>query len=380
MTELMAKKPPMGWNSWNTFGEKISEGLIQETADRMVDTGLLAAGYEYLVIDDCWAEMKRDKNGLLVADKEKFPGGMKALSDYIHSRGLKFGMYSCAGTKTCAGYPSSFEHEFEDARTFAEWGVDFLKYDYCNKPNHIPGDILYKRMAMALRNSGRDILFSACSWGADNSEQWMRTAGAHIWRSTGDIFDDWQHIKNIALSQKDKNSLNGPCCYNDLDMLIVGMYGKGNVGLKGCTDEEYKTHFSLWCLMASPLMIGCDIRNMNEATRNILLNKELIEINQDIEGRQAYPFTSGFWNSVNCIGFIKALHDGSYAIGFFNLDESRRELSLQFWDMGLPTASGYGFQFRDVWQQKELGIFTEDFKCVMEPHSCEVYRVRLVKV
>lgn len=179
--------PPMGWNSWNTFGENINEELIFETADAMVNTGLLEKGYEYLVIDDCWSLKERDGNQRLVPDPVKFPHGMKAVADYVHSKGLKFGMYSCAGNLTCAGYPGSFEHEFTDARTFAEWGVDFLKYDYCYHSPIIHGQYLYRRMGLALENCGRDILFSACSWGADQTQEWIKTSAASMWRSTGDI-------------------------------------------------------------------------------------------------------------------------------------------------------------------------------------------------
>jgi alpha-galactosidase len=375
---MIAKTPPMGWNSWNTFGWNINEKLIKETADVMVSEGLLAAGYEYLVIDDCWAEKKRDTNGRLVADAQKFPGGMKKLADYVHSKGLKFGMYSCAGTQTCAGYPSSFEHEFVDAKTFAEWGVDFLKYDYCYKPQNIPGHILYKRMSMALKNSGREILFSACNWGADESEKWIRASGAHMWRSTGDIQDNWESIKNLALSQRNKECFSGPYCYNDIDMLVVGMRGEGNVALGGCTDEEYKTHFSLWSLMDSPLMIGCDIRNMTPVTKEILTNSEIIAVNQDIEGRQAY--TVSHWNNPSVSSYIKPLSDGTYAIGFFNLSDNKCEISLQFWDMGLPTAAGYGFALRDLWKHEDIGVHSEGYKVHLDPHCCAVYKARLVSL
>lgn len=190
--------PPMGWNSWNTFGENINEKLIMETADKMVEQGLLDCGYEYLVIDDCWSLRKRDEEGRLIADPEKFPHGMKVVADYVHSKGLKFGMYSCAGNLTCAGYPGSFEHEFIDADTFASWGVDFLKYDYCYHSNIIPGKYLYRRMGIALENCGRDILFSACSWGADQTHEWIKETGASMWRSTGDIFDSWESIKDLT--------------------------------------------------------------------------------------------------------------------------------------------------------------------------------------
>ncbi|QAA34453.1 glycoside hydrolase family 27 protein [Clostridium manihotivorum] len=374
---MIGKTPPMGWNSWNTFGWEISEDLIKGIADVFVEQNLKAAGYEYIVIDDCWSKKQRDSKGRLVPDEEKFPSGMKALADYIHSKGLKFGMYSCAGTMTCAGYPGSFEHEFIDAETFASWDVDYLKYDYCYKPDGIPGHILYKRMAMALRNCGRDILFSACNWGNDESFNWMRASGAHIFRSTGDIQDNWESIKNLALQQLNKECYSGPYCYNDVDMLVVGMYGKGNVALGGCTDEEYKTHFSLWALMDSPLMIGSDIRKMNEASKNILTNKEIIEINQDIEGRQAYTIPQ--WNNSNCMAYIKTLTNGDYAIGFFNFGDTSGEMSLQFWDMGLPTSSGFGLSLRDLWKHEDLGTFTESYTLKLEPHSCAVFRAKVVK-
>ncbi|MBE6597807.1 MAG: glycoside hydrolase family 27 protein, partial [Ruminococcaceae bacterium] len=189
---MLAQTPPMGWNSWNTFGENINEQVIRETADAIVEKGLRDAGYEYVVIDDCWAMRDRDENGRLVPDPVKFPSGMKALSDYVHSKGLKFGIYSCAGYRTCADYPGSFDHEFEDAQTFADWGVDFLKYDYCNKPKLANGPILYNRMSMALKATGREILFSACNWGSDEVHKWIRSTGTHMYRSTPDILDNPQ--------------------------------------------------------------------------------------------------------------------------------------------------------------------------------------------
>ena len=179
---MLARKPPMGWNSWNTFGWNINDKLIRETADAMVETGLRDAGYKYVVIDDCWSLRRRGPDGRIVPDPEKFPYGMKDLADYVHSKGLKLGMYSCAGTMTCAGFPGSFGHEFLDAETFASWGVDFLKYDFCHKPKLANGPILYNRMAMALKATGREILFSACNWGSDNVERWIRSSGAHMYR------------------------------------------------------------------------------------------------------------------------------------------------------------------------------------------------------
>jgi len=375
---MVAQTPPMGWNSWNTFGPDINEQIVREVADAMVETGLRDAGYQYVVIDDCWSLRERDSNGRLVPDPEKFPNGMKALSDYVHSKGLKFGIYSCAGVKTCAGYPGSFEYQFIDAETFAEWGVDFLKYDYCYKPRDVDGKLLYRRMAMALKNCGREILFSACNWGIDDSQQWMRSAGAHMWRSTYDILDNWESIKKLALQQIGKECYSGPYCYNDVDMLVVGMYNKGNVALGGCTDEEYKTHFSLWCMMNSPLMIGCDVRNMNEATKSILMNKELIAINQDPEGRQAYTIQG--WHSRDVYHYVKPLVGGDYAICSVNYSDSGAWSHLEFWDMGLPTAAGYGFELHDLWTGENLGVHVESYMTGLEPHSCKVFRAKLTKV
>ena len=236
--------PPMGWNSWNTFGENINEKMIFETADVMAESGLRDKGYEYLVIDDCWSLRERDENGRLVPDPEKFPHGMKAVADYVHSKGLKFGMYSCAGNMTCAGYPGSYEHEFVDAETFASWDVDFLKYDYCYHSPILHGKYLYRRMGLALENCGRDILFSACSWGADETHEWIKETGASMWRSTGDIFDTWDSVKDLVAQQEKLHPYNGVGCFNDMDMLIVGMHGKGNVGLAGCSDVQYQTHYA----------------------------------------------------------------------------------------------------------------------------------------
>ena len=376
---LLSATPAMGWNSWNTFCADISEALVKESAQAFLDNGLKNAGYRYLVLDDCWSLRKRDDHGKLVADPEKFPSGMKALSDHLHGMDLKFGIYSCAGILTCAGYPSSFEHEFTDAATFAEWGVDYLKYDYCNRPHNMDGKLLYRRMSMALRNSGRDILFSACNWGHHEVETWIRTSGAHSWRSTGDIVDNFASMRDIALSQLDKGQYGAPYCYNDMDMLTVGMYGKGHVGVGGMNDDEYRTHFSIWCLMSSPLMIGCDVRNMTPAARDILTNPEIIAINQDPEGRM--PYTMQQWDDVFCHILVKPLSNGDYALGFFNMgDDNNRLASIQFWDMGLPTAAGYGFKLRDVWAHEDAGVAAEGHREWIPPHCCKVYRASLVKL
>ena len=273
---MIAQSPPMGWNSWNTFGEKINEHLIFEIADIMAEKGYKDSGYEYLIIDDCWALKERDRDGNLVPDPEKFPRGMKAVADYVHGKGLKFGMYSCAGVMTCAGYPSSYDHEFQDAKQFAEWGVDYLKYDYCHFPNNADCVNRYHIMSMALKASGREILFAACNWGQEESWNWMRSIGAHTYRSTGDIFDNFRSFIGIFQSQIEHFCQSGPYCFNDIDMLTVGMYNQGNVAIgKPCTDAEYRMQFSMWCLAGTPLIMGTDIRNINPEMEKLLKNEAL---------------------------------------------------------------------------------------------------------
>lgn len=393
---MLITKPPLGWNTWNTFADRISEELILQSAQCMIDLGLKDAGYEYIVIDDTWAMKQRDENGKLLADPEKFPHGIQYLADMIHDMGLKLGIYSCAGYRTCASYPGSYGYEWDDAQTFAGWHIDFLKYDFCYHPTSMKADVLYKRMGLALRNCGRDIVFSACSWGSENTRQWIKETGAHMWRSTPDIIDNWASIKKIAQSQIIAQEYNGHCCFNDMDMLVVGMNGKGHVGLKGCTTEEYKLHFSLWALLNSPLMIGCDIRSMDQETKNILLNRDILEINQDGGAYQPYfvnmysfvpkeqrgskePFFSDY--PIETPMIAKYLDNGDIAIGIFNLGEEE----LSPWDnaiapdvFGLTTESGKCLELKNLWT-KEIIPYSDGViipKC--PPHSCIMYRAKLV--
>ena len=377
----LAITPPMGWNTWNTFFHEINDELVRTTADAMVDQGLRDAGYEYLILDDCWSSTERDRDGHLVPDPQKFPYGIKDLADYIHSRGLKLGIYSCCGTRTCARYPGSFEHEFEDARQFAEWGVDYLKYDNCHRPRTQTTPMLYRRMSMALRNSGRDIVLAACQWGIDDVHQWIRSSGAQTFRSTVDIQDSWESIKSTALSQMDQQHCNAPGCYNDMDMLVVGMYGKGmnpETSQGGCTDIEYQTHFSLWAMMNSPLIIGCDIRHMSPKAKEILTNKEVIAINQDPEGRSCYRLS--VCGDDDSFVLVRPLADGDYAVGLFNFSEREWKVSVDFWDLGLPAAAGKGFEIRDCYAHKDLGVFTEYFAAPLPPHGSGVYRCRVTEI
>lgn len=371
--------PPMGWNSWNTYGADINETLIKETADAMVSSGLKDLGYEYVVIDDCWSLKERDKEGRLVPDPEKFPNGMKAVADYVHAKGLKFGMYSCAGNLTCAGYPGSYEHEFIDAKTFAEWGVDFLKYDYCYHSNIVPGAILYRRMGLALENCGRDILFSACSWGADETHEWIKQSGASMWRSTGDIFDTWQSVKDLTKQQEKLHPYNGVGCFNDMDMLIVGMHGKGNVGLSGCTDLQYRTHFSIWAFMGSPLMIGCDVRALSKESLDTLSCKELIEINQDALCRQPYRL-SGIWQNEDTLIYARNLTNGDIAIGLFNLGEEKAVARFNLDELGLPLSTGKTLDMTDIWTGKKADTANATVFWDLEPYDCAVFRAKVVDI
>ena len=373
---MIKNTPPMGWNSWNTFGADINEQLIFDTADKMVETGLSALGYEYLVIDDCWALKERDENGRLVADPQKFPHGMKAVADYVHSKGLKFGMYSCAGYLTCAAYPGSFEYEFIDAKTFAEWGVDFLKYDYCYHSSVIHGKYLYRRMGLALKNCGRDILFSACTWGADNTAEWIRETSANMWRSTGDVFDNWETIKSIIEQQEAILPYGGAGSFNDMDMLVVGMYGKGNVGLQGLNDTQYKTHFSIWALLGSPLMIGCDIRNMNKETLDILSNKELIKINQDADCRQVFKLS--LFEGSNIKAYARTLENGDMAVGFFNLTDEKVTVKFLLDELGLPESTGKTLEMHEVWNGETVTVKNGTLIRCIEAFDSLVYRCKVV--
>ncbi len=372
---MIVTRPPMGWNSWNTFGRDISDSLIRETAEAFIDTGLRDAGYEYVVIDDCWAEKERDEaTGELVASRAKFPEGMKSLADFVHGKGLKFGMYSCAGVRTCAGYPGSFDHEFLDAATFAGWGVDFLKYDYCFIPPTASGPLLFQRIGVALETCGRDILFSGCSGGLDDTWTWIRSSGAHMYRSTHDIHDNFQSFTEIAMSQKDKFGFSGENCYNDMDMLTVGMYGKGNVGTTGCTDADYRTQFTLWCLYGAPLMLGCDVRNMMDAARELVTNKALIALDQDEAARppiwQQHP-----WNA-NLKTAFRHLSNGEYAVAFFNFGERAGGAQASFEAFGIPASAHLKMVMTDLFTGEELTV-REYFDVSVAPHASCIFRGKL---
>ncbi len=383
---MLVNAPPMGWNSWNTFAYDINEEVICHAADRIVELGLDQAGYRYVVIDDCWAEMERDPvTRRMVPDHNKFPRGMKVVADYIHSKGLKFGMYSCSGVRTCANYPGSYDHEFIDARMFAEFGVDFLKYDNCNKPEFTNCINLYRRMGNALRHSGRDILFSACNWGTENVWQWIRTTGAHMYRSTGDISDKFDSFSYIAKSQVNKFCFSGPQCFNDMDMLTVGMFGQGHVAKGGCNFEEYRMQFALWAMMGTPLMLGCNPDKITPEVLQLITNRELIAFNQDPECRSAYALGTGgsLDNVPSKLVLAKLLADGDYAVGFFNLMEVKDSPSWDnpprmqclFTEIGFPVNSGLAMKVTDVFTGEDCGTHDELFYQTVPAHTCRVYRL-----
>lgn len=372
---MIIKTPPMGFNTWNTFGECYNEEVIRETADAMVERGFLDAGYNYLIIDDHWQMEYRDpETKRLLPRPGKFPNGILPVIEYVHSKGLKFGVYSCVGARTCGGKMGSFEYEFTDARTFAEWGVDYLKHDYCLRPEKTVGEVLYRRMSTALRSSGRDVLFAACNWGCDDVWSWIRSTGAHTYRSTGDICDNFKSFTDIFRSQVMKLSASAPNCYNDLDMITVGMDGQGNVGTNElCTEGVYRIQFAVWCLFNSPLILGCDLRNVSDKYRDLLCNRELIRINQDPEGRA--PFPIGFDDS---FAFCKLLSGGEYAVLLINVNDTKNNMSFVPHDMGLMENSGYKMALTDVLNGETFEA-SDIFFIPVEPKDCRMLRGRLVK-
>lgn len=324
----LAKTPPMGWNSWNKYHCDVSETLIMQMADAMVSSGMKEAGYEYIVIDDCW-QVSRDENGEIVPDKERFPHGMKYVADYVHSKGLKFGIYSSAGKVTCQRRPGGFGHEYQDARTYARYGVDFLKYDWCgSSTQNAPSS--YTNMRDALYAAGRPIVFSICEWGSSKPWEWAGDVG-HLWRTTGDISDNWNSMINIFNQQKDLARYAGPGKWNDPDMLEVGN--------GGMTTEEYRTHFSLWCMLASPLMAGNDLANMTPDTKAILMNKEMIAVNQDTLGRQATCYRDNGDYQI----WVKGLANNEKAICLLNKSDEKKTVLVDFALLAQVRAGGRGF-------------------------------------
>lgn len=373
--ENLAQTPPMGWNSWNTFRKRINEKLVRDIADVFVEKGFKEAGYTYIVIDDGW-QINRDENGNIIANKEKFPSGIKALADYIHSKGLKFGIYSDAGYKTCGGHPGSLGYEYQDARQYAAWGVDYLKYDWCNTGNKSQPDS-YLLMANALKKAGRPIVFSICEWGTSQPWTWAKGIG-HLWRTTYDIRPCWDCGKKVINKngiqienflgftkildlQVGLESYAGPGHWNDPDMLEVG-----NGGL---TYDENQAYFSLWCLLAAPLMMGNDIRKATPEVLEILLNKEVIAINQDPSGKQGAKIRDDGDLEV----WSKQLHDGTWSVVFFNRSNKSQKMTITWNEIGYP--KHIKAKVRDLWRKKDIGMFNGAYTDEVPSHGVVMIKV-----
>lgn len=372
--DLLAQTPPMGWNSWNTFRLQINEDLVRGIADIFVEKGFKAAGYEYIVIDDGW-QIDRDAQGNIVVNKDKFPSGIKALADYVHSKGLKFGIYSDAGYKTCGGYPGSRGYEYQDARQYAAWGVDYLKYDWCNTGNQSAPDS-YQLMRNALEKAGRPIVFSMCEWGTNKPWEWGQGVG-HLWRTTFDIRPCWDcgkqvHSKGVQVEnfigftkildlQVGLESYAGPGHWNDPDMLEVG---NGEL-----TADENQAHFSLWSILAAPLMLGNDIRKATPETLEILLNKEVIAVNQDSLGKQGVKVR----DSGDLEVWSKVLQDGSRAVVLFNRSDKAQDMNVLWTEIGYP--SHLNAQIRDLWKQQDLRASTGGTAAEVPPHGVVMLKV-----
>ena len=363
----LAKTPPMGWNSWNKFACNVSEPLIREMTDAMVRSGMKDAGYEYIVIDDCW-QVDRDAQGNIIADPQRFPSGMKALGDYIHSKGLKFGIYSDAGTGTCQNRPGSRGYEFQDARQYAAWGVDYLKYDWCNHSTQ-DSAASYSIMRDALKKSGRPIVFSLCEWGSTKPWLWAKDVG-NLWRATGDIINKWDGrekwggngVVEIIDLMDGLESFAGPGHWNDPDMLEIG-----NGVL---TDEEARAHFSMWAIFAAPLISGNDLRDMSDATKAILTNREVIAIDQDPLGVEGHRVMKDGDVEV----WSKQLADGGRAVALLNRAASTKTISVSWTALGYP--EHVSATVRDLWQHKDLPAATGSFSAAVPSHGTVLVRIR----
>jgi len=374
----LAKTPPMGWNSWNRYACDINEDLIKQTADAMVASGMKEAGYEYIVIDDCW-QVSRDSLGFIQADPQRFPSGIKALADYVHSKGLKFGIYSCAGTQTCGGRPGGRGHEYQDAISYARWGVDYLKYDWCNTADQ-SAPASYRTMRDALYSAGRPVVFSLCEWGDNKPWNWAKDIG-HLWRTTGDIYNcfdcvidhgTWQQrgVMQILDLQKGLRQFSGPDHWNDPDMLEVG---------NGMPENEDRAHFTMWCMLAAPLIAGNDLAAMSPATTAILTNADVIAIDQDTLGIEAFRYQVA--DSVET--WVKPLAGGNWAVCFLNRSISAKPVEFD-WQTNkiqdtvfnkILDASQTQYVLRNLWTRKETGDTKKIFKAEIQGHDVVMLRL-----
>jgi len=363
----LAKTPPMGWNSWNAFDLNINSKIVKAVADSMVSKGLAAAGYQYLVIDDGW-QIDRDKNGKIIADSTRFPEGIKFLADYVHAKGLKFGIYTCCGTKTCGGRPGSYGYEAIDAKTYAEWGVDYIKEDWCNTVG-METQTQYKIMSEAIKATGRPMLLSLCEWGVSSPWEWAKGVGA-MWRTTNDIQDCYDCVRNWGgagwVQILDKNAslapFAGPGHWNDPDMLEVGN--------KSMNPTECRAHFAMWCMLAAPLIAGNNISTMNDTIRDILTAPEIIAIDQDKLGIQGTRIKSNNGLQV----WQKPLSDGSVAVALLNVTKSSASMDVTLSEVGFK--KGEASSVRDLWSRKDLASINDIYKTEVKAHGVVVIKIK----
>jgi alpha-galactosidase len=362
----LARTPPMGWNSWNHFHDHFDDATVRQMADAMVSSGMAAAGYKYIIVDEGWSS-SRDANGNIVGNA-RFPD-MKALVDYVHSKGLKIGIYSSPGPQVCGGYQGSYGHEVQDAKTFAAWGFDYLKYDWCSASRiyqRTPADLegAYQKMAEALANSGRPIVFSLCEYGWGDVWKWGARSGGNLWRTTGDISDHWESMDRIGFAQLDIAKYAGPGHWNDPDMLEVGN--------GGMTADEYRTHMSLWAMLRAPLIAGNDLRTMTEETKSILMNKEVIAIDQD---PAALPVKRMPPNGTSEV-LIRPLAGEAVAVGLFNRGTSPAQISFRWDSLHLEeNLGGKSLEARDLWKHEAVPVSGNSYTATVPPHGVVLLRV-----
>jgi len=361
----LAVTPPMGWNSWNHFACNVSAALIDRQADAMVASGMKAAGYRYVIIDDCW-QVGRDANGNILPDPQRFPQGIKAVADYVHARGLKFGIYSDVGDHTCQMRPGSRGHEYQDALQYARWGVDYLKYDWCNTGG-LDARSAYATMSDALRATGRPIVFSICDWGRYQPWLWGAQAGGNLWRTTPDIRDAWSGQRGFSLGVLDILDLQaslaayaGPGHWNDPDMLEIGN--------GGMTEAQYRAQLSLWAILAAPLIAGNDLTRMSAATRAILTNREVIAVDQDPLGVEGHRV----WKDGDAEIWVKPLTEGREAVVLLNRGKQPLSIRLDWSELGLPDY--LPLEFRDLWRHKDLAVATHSLTLRVPPTAATMLR------
>jgi len=369
-THKLALTPPLGWNSWNVWAGTIDDAKVRAAADWMVKSGLAAHGYQYVSIDDCW-EGKRDANGEITSN-QRFPD-MKALADYVHSQGLKLGVYSSPGPQTCGGFEGSYQHEQQDANTWAKWGIDYVKYDWCSYGNIAKDGSLvelqkpYRIMRQALDNCGRDIVFSLCQYGMGNVWEWGAEVGGNCWRTTGDINDSWGSLQSIYTSQADHEKGAGPGHWNDPDMLVVGKVGWGSPRRNQLTPNEQLVHITMWCLFASPMLAGCDLSQMDEFTIALLTNDEALDVNQDPLGKAARRVRLDGAAEV----WARPLLDGAMAVGLINGGAVATTMTVTWTELGLTGS----WAVRDLWLHRNMGESTDRCTAEVPAHGAVLLKV-----